>query len=48
MPTFTSTVEIEGKIFEGKEGKTKKHAELNAAKVAYYVLKHSKFVVFLY
>jgi dsRNA-specific ribonuclease len=48
MPTFTSTVEIKGKIFEGKEGKTKKQAELKAAKVAYYVLKHSKSLVLLY
>ncbi|KAM4083949.1 hypothetical protein ACB094_08G095700 [Castanea mollissima] len=39
MPTFYSNVEVEGEIFRGKEGKSKKQAELNAAKVAYSILK---------
>ncbi|KAM4096327.1 hypothetical protein ACJW30_08G096900 [Castanea mollissima] len=39
MPTFYSNVEVEGEIFHGKEGKSKKQAELNAAKVAYSILK---------
>ncbi|CAK9184642.1 unnamed protein product [Ilex paraguariensis] len=34
-PTFFSTVEIEGEIFHGNAAKSKKQAELNAAKVAY-------------
>ncbi|XP_059431018.1 double-stranded RNA-binding protein 1-like [Corylus avellana] len=35
MPMFFSTVEVKGEIFRGKVGKSKKQAELNAAKVAY-------------
>ena len=42
MPTFYSNVEVEGEIFRGKEGKSKKQAELNAAKVAYSILKERK------
>ncbi|KAL6627642.1 hypothetical protein ACP70R_031368 [Stipagrostis hirtigluma subsp. patula] len=39
--TFTSTVEVNGVIFEGK-GNTKKKAEVNAAKVAYQALRERK------
>ena len=42
MPKFYSNVEVEGEIFRGKEGKSKKQAELNAAKVAYSILKERK------
>ncbi|OMO71126.1 Double-stranded RNA-binding protein [Corchorus capsularis] len=34
-PTFFSTVEVEGVVYHGEGGKSKKEAELNAAKVAY-------------
>ncbi|KAJ7960381.1 Double-stranded RNA-binding protein [Quillaja saponaria] len=39
MPIFLSTVEVDGRIFHGEEAKSKKQAELNAAVVAYTVLK---------
>ncbi|XP_020421298.1 double-stranded RNA-binding protein 1-like [Prunus persica] len=39
LPTFSSTVEVEGEEFYGKAGKSKKQAELSAAKVAYIALK---------
>uniref|UniRef100_A0A2N9FWG9 DRBM domain-containing protein n=1 Tax=Fagus sylvatica TaxID=28930 RepID=A0A2N9FWG9_FAGSY len=39
IPTFFSTVEVQGEVFRGNEGKSKKQAELNAAKVAYAILK---------
>lgn len=42
MPTFFSTVEIEGEAFVGQKEKTKKQAEMNAAKVAYTYLKERK------
>ena len=45
MPTFYSNVEVGGEIFRGKEGKSKKQAELNAAKVAYSILKERKSLV---
>ncbi|KAL5765351.1 hypothetical protein ACOSP7_015968 [Xanthoceras sorbifolium] len=35
MPTFFSTVELEGEVFYGKAGRYKKEAEIKAAKVAY-------------
>lgn len=35
MPSFVSSVEIAGKCFVGQEARTKKQAEMNAAKVAY-------------
>ncbi|KEH25587.1 double-stranded RNA-binding protein 4 isoform X3 [Medicago truncatula] len=41
-PTFTSQVEIEGKVYTGEESKTKKQAEMSAAKVAYTTLKELK------
>ncbi|PON49121.1 Double-stranded RNA-binding domain containing protein [Parasponia andersonii] len=41
-PVFVSTVEIEGKDFRGEEEKTKKHAEMSAAKAAYDALKACK------
>lgn len=34
-PTFVSHVEVEGDLFFGQEAKTKKQAEMSAAKVAY-------------
>lgn len=45
MLTFYSNVEVEGEIFRGKEGKSKKQAELNAAKVAYSILKERESLV---
>ncbi|XP_015899794.3 double-stranded RNA-binding protein 1 isoform X1 [Ziziphus jujuba] len=41
-PIFVSSLEIEGQIFTGEEAKTKKNAEINAAKVAYNALKERK------
>ncbi|CAA7027563.1 unnamed protein product [Microthlaspi erraticum] len=35
QPTFVSTVEFGGKVFTGQEAKTKKLAEMSAAKVAF-------------
>lgn len=37
--TFVSIVEVKGNVFTGQEAKTKKHAEVLAAKVAYMKLK---------
>ncbi|GMI94607.1 hypothetical protein HRI_003130000 [Hibiscus trionum] len=34
-PTFFSTVQVQGHLFNGKGGKSKKEAEINAAKLAY-------------
>jgi dsRNA-specific ribonuclease len=45
MPMFFSTVEVKGHIFRGKVGKSKKQAELNAAKVAYSFLNDRKSLV---
>ncbi|KAF8396317.1 hypothetical protein HHK36_017932 [Tetracentron sinense] len=45
LPTFSSTVEVEGEFFHGKEAKTKKQAEIDAAKVAYTGLKQRKSLV---
>ncbi|XP_054800399.1 double-stranded RNA-binding protein 1-like isoform X2 [Prosopis cineraria] len=42
MPTFVSNVEIEGVLYTGQEAKTKKQAEMSAAKVAYTNLKERK------
>ncbi|XP_044482533.1 double-stranded RNA-binding protein 1-like isoform X2 [Mangifera indica] len=42
IPTFVSTVEVELEIFTGQEAKTKKQAEMSAAKVAYLTLKECK------
>lgn len=42
MPTFVSTVQVGGEIYQGREYKTKKQAEMNAAKVAYNVLLERK------
>ncbi|KAG7629471.1 Double-stranded RNA-binding protein 4 [Arabidopsis thaliana] len=39
-PTFTSTVEFAGKVFSGEEAKTKKLAEMSAAKVAFMSIKN--------
>ncbi|XP_010512675.1 PREDICTED: double-stranded RNA-binding protein 4-like isoform X2 [Camelina sativa] len=38
-PVFTSTVEFAGKVFSGEEAKTKKLAEMSAAKVAFMSIK---------
>lgn len=42
MPIFLSTVEIGGKGYHGQEAKTKKMAEMNAAKAAYICLTKCK------
>lgn len=42
MPTFTATVEVKGECFIGDVAKTKKQAEMNAAKVALSQLQRSK------
>lgn len=38
MPCFTSTVQIKDECYVGQEARTKKQAEMNAAKVAYNAL----------
>ncbi|XP_035835996.1 double-stranded RNA-binding protein 4 isoform X1 [Helianthus annuus] len=38
MPCFVSTVEISGESYVGEDARTKKQAEMNAAKVAYTAL----------
>lgn len=45
MPTFFSTVVVEGKEFHGKACKSKKQAEQDAAKIAYIALKECKLIV---
>ncbi|KAG0497209.1 hypothetical protein HPP92_001900 [Vanilla planifolia] len=42
MPIFTCTVDINGESFVGDGAKTKKQAEMNAAKVAWSLLKDRK------
>ncbi|GMY33042.1 double-stranded RNA-binding protein 1-like [Fagus crenata] len=42
VPIFVSTVEIEREIFKGHEARTKKQAEMSAAKIAYTTLKARK------
>ncbi|CAL1404524.1 unnamed protein product [Linum trigynum] len=39
LPAFISSVEVGAEKFQGEEGKSKKEAEMNAAKVAYTTLK---------
>uniref|UniRef100_A0A2N9IA19 DRBM domain-containing protein n=1 Tax=Fagus sylvatica TaxID=28930 RepID=A0A2N9IA19_FAGSY len=39
VPIFVSTVEIDREIFKGHEARTKKQAEMSAAKIAYTTLK---------
>ncbi|XP_019075946.1 double-stranded RNA-binding protein 1 isoform X4 [Vitis vinifera] len=39
MPTFFSTVKVDGEIFHGKAGRSKKQAEMKAAKAAYTAFK---------
>ncbi|KAJ0246404.1 Double-stranded RNA-binding protein 4 [Hirschfeldia incana] len=39
-PTFTSTVEFAGNLYKGEEAKTKKLAEMNAARVAFMSIKY--------
>lgn len=46
MATFRSTVEVEGESFEGDVAKTKKQAEMNAAKVAWYKLREREYNVY--
>ncbi|XP_038991934.1 double-stranded RNA-binding protein 1-like [Hibiscus syriacus] len=41
-PTFFSSVEVKGHVFPGKGGKSKKEAEINAAKLAYTNLTNLK------
>lgn len=45
MPTFFSTLEVEGVEFHGKGCRSKREAEEDAAKIAYIVLKKCKFIV---
>ncbi|KAB2623776.1 double-stranded RNA-binding protein 4-like [Pyrus ussuriensis x Pyrus communis] len=42
VPIFVSSVEIEGETFMGQEARSKKQAELSAAKVAYHTLRERK------
>ncbi|KAK1310288.1 Double-stranded RNA-binding protein 4 [Acorus calamus] len=42
LPTFSSTVEVEGENFDGENAKTKKLAEMNAATVAWTTLNKCK------
>ncbi|KAF1860000.1 hypothetical protein Lal_00027849 [Lupinus albus] len=42
MPMFVSQVEVEGETFTGQAAKSKKQAEMSAAKVAYMSLNESK------
>ncbi|KAM1413146.1 hypothetical protein ACFXTO_025784 [Malus domestica] len=42
VPVFVSSVEIEGETFMGQEARSKKQAELSAAKVAYHTLRERK------
>ncbi|XP_042469917.1 double-stranded RNA-binding protein 1-like isoform X1 [Zingiber officinale] len=42
VPTFSATVEIKGKLFQGDAAKTKRQAETNAAKIAYSYLYQSR------
>ncbi|XP_027924994.1 double-stranded RNA-binding protein 1-like isoform X3 [Vigna unguiculata] len=42
MPIFVSQVEVEGALFTGQKAKSKKQAEMSAAKVAYMALKEHK------
>lgn len=44
-PTFYATVQVDGEILEGNPAKSKKEAELNAAKVAYTAFMQRKFAV---
>lgn len=46
MPVFMSQVEVDGEHFTGQEAKSKKQAEMSAAKVAYTALKERKGIVF--
>nr|KYP60889.1 hypothetical protein KK1_023309 [Cajanus cajan] len=45
MPTFFSTVEIEGVEFHGKGSRSMQQAEEDAAKIAYIALKGCKLIV---
>lgn len=44
MPTFFSTVEVDGVEFHGKASRSIKQAEHDAAKIAYIALKECKFI----
>ena len=47
--TFVSTVKIKGEIFTGQGAKTKKEAEMSAAKTAYKALKQRTYIIcFIY
>ncbi|KAK7333561.1 hypothetical protein VNO80_30336 [Phaseolus coccineus] len=45
MPTFFSTLEVEGVEFHGKGCRSKKEAEEDAAKIAYIALKECKLII---
>lgn len=42
VPVFVSTVKVGEESFEGKPSRTKKQAEMSAAKVAYFTIKEGK------
>ena len=46
VPIFVSTVMIEEEVFTGEEARSKKLAEISAAKVAYNTLKERKCILF--
>ena len=48
MPTYYSTVEVEGLKFHGKASRSKKQADSDAAKIAYIALKECKFIRFIF
>ncbi|CAJ2668570.1 unnamed protein product [Trifolium pratense] len=48
MPTFFSTVEVQGLEFHGKASTSKKLAEQDAAKIAHTALKECKFIHFIF
>lgn len=43
VPVFVSTVKVGEENFEGKPSRTKKQAEMSAAKVAYFTIKEGKY-----
>lgn len=47
MPIFVSQVEVEGVLYTGQEAKSKKQAEMSAAKVAYMALKEHKGILLI-
>ena len=48
MRTYFSTVEVEGLKFHGKASRSKKQADIDAAKIAYIALKECKLIRFIF